>query len=71
MAAAGPTKAELQETLDQVASIVEDMLDPTLTRKEVVEKAQELDSLINGDDSDDEDEDSDEDADGEADEDDE
>src|SRR3954452_8708650 len=43
-----PTNRELQDTLDDVATKVAQMLYPTLTRKEVVVIAQELDEVING-----------------------
>jgi hypothetical protein len=62
MAAGSPTKAELQETLDQVGESIADMLDPSLTRKQLVEKVKDLDELVNGVDVEDEDEDADGDA---------
>ena len=37
---------EQSELIDQVASLVSDMLDPILTREELVEKLQELDDLL-------------------------
>lgn len=63
----GPTKAELQETLESVGSSILDMLDPALTREELVSKVKELDELVNGSDEDElfdnDDDDSDEDED--------
>jgi hypothetical protein len=51
--AKGPTRAELADTLDQVGDMITDALDPALTREEVVEKLQEIDDMLNGDDVDD------------------
>ena len=48
----GPTKDELQETIDDIGDIVTDALDPALTREEVVQKLQDIDDLLNGDDDD-------------------
>ena len=59
------TKAELQETVNEVADKISEMLDPALDRKEIVEKLQELDEMLNGSDDDD---DADDDADDESDE---
>jgi hypothetical protein len=62
--AKGPTRAELADTLDQVGDMITDALDPALTREEVVEKLQEIDEMLNGDDVDDtDDSDADDDAD--------
>jgi hypothetical protein len=52
----GPTKAELQETLDQVGETIADMLDPSLTRKQLVDQLKDLDELVNGIGEDDDDE---------------
>lgn len=60
------TKRELEDTLDDVNGLLEDALDPALTREEVIQKLQAMDDLINGDD-DDEDDDEDEDEDGDSD----
>lgn len=49
----GPSKTELEDTLDQVGDMITDALDPALTREEVVEKLQEIDDMLNGDDEDD------------------
>lgn len=57
------TKAELQETLDEVAAKVEELLDPKLTRKELVMIAEELDEIVNGPEEEDDDEEDDETAD--------
>lgn len=59
------TKAELQETLEGVENLVDEALDPELTREELVAKVKEISGLISGEDEDevgdDEDEDEDED----------
>jgi hypothetical protein len=55
----GATKADLQDTIDQIGDIVVDALDPTLTREDVVAKLQEIDELINGEDDDSDDDDDD------------
>ena len=52
------TKKELQDSLDEVGNQIMEMLDPSLTRKEIVERLQELDSFVNGDDEEDEEDDS-------------
>jgi hypothetical protein len=53
------SKAELQSTVNDAADKVSEMLDPELSREDLVRKAKELDSILNGDDDDD-DEDEDE-----------
>jgi hypothetical protein len=55
--AAGPTKQELQESIDEVAEKVEQLLDPILTREQLVEGLQEIDSLISGEEDEDDDND--------------
>ena len=52
MAQGSPTKADLEETIDQVTDLVTDALDPALTREEVIEKLQEIDGILSGDDDD-------------------
>jgi hypothetical protein len=47
------TKKELQDTLDEVGSRISDMLDPALSREQLVEQLQELDEMLNGSDDDD------------------
>lgn len=42
------TKKELEDTLDEVSNKVTEMLNPALTRKEVVVLVQELDQIVNG-----------------------
>ena len=37
-----PTKADLSETLDSIADLAEEALDPELTREELVQKVKEL-----------------------------
>jgi hypothetical protein len=51
---------DLQATLDQVGDIVDDALDPAMSREEVIEKLQEIDGIL-GEDEEDEEEDEDED----------
>jgi hypothetical protein len=64
----GPTKADLEAALDQVADTLDEALDPRLSREEVVEKLAELRDQIAPDDDDDEDDsDSDSDTDDEDD----
>lgn len=58
--ASTPTKVELQQTLNDVGGRVIDMLDPSLTRRQIVEGLKELDEMLNGvDDEDDEEADDD------------
>jgi len=64
MALNGPTKKELENLLNDVGDKLQEMLDPALTREDLVTLVQELDSQINGDDDeDDEDQDEDDDSD--------
>jgi hypothetical protein len=51
------TKQELATTLDQAADLVDEALDPELTREELVGKVKELSDLIAGEEPDDDDED--------------
>ena len=44
----GPTKAELSDTLSQVADLAEEALDPELTREDLVSKVKELADLASG-----------------------
>jgi hypothetical protein len=53
---AATTKQALQDTLDEASTKVEEMLNPTLTRKELVILAQELDEILNGSDDQEDDE---------------
>ena len=55
--------AQLQSVLDDVASRVSDMLDPSLTREDIVKQLQELDDLLTDSDDEDEDEDDEDDSD--------
>ena len=43
-----PAKAELEDTLEQVADLVDDALDPELTREELVSKVKEISGLVTG-----------------------
>jgi hypothetical protein len=66
MAQNGVTKGDLQDTLDQVGDMIVNALDPSLTREDVIQKLQEMDDLVNGDDDEidvDDDDDSDDDDD--------
>ncbi len=49
------TKAQLEAVLDQVADLVEEALDPELTREELVAKVKEIESLVSDEDDDAED----------------
>jgi len=57
------TKAELVETVEQLEDILDDALDPKLTREEVVEKIEEGYALVAGEEDDDEADEADEDED--------
>lgn len=59
----GPTKADLNDTLDQVQNMLDDALDPELSREELVAKVKDAYNLVAGDDADDQDEDDDSDDD--------
>ena len=48
MANRSVTKQQLQNTLDEVGEQVGDMLDPALSREQIVERLQELDEMLNG-----------------------
>jgi hypothetical protein len=59
-AVAGTTKAELEQALDSIEEILDDALDPELTREDVVAKVKQAYDIACGDDSnDDSDDDSD------------
>lgn len=51
------TKNEMVETLDQAADLVDEALDPELSREELVGKVKELSDLISGEEPEGEDED--------------
>ncbi|HEX3748064.1 MAG TPA: hypothetical protein VHW09_29235 [Bryobacteraceae bacterium] len=55
----GPTKAELTDTLSEIADLAEEALDPELSREEVVAKVKELADIASGN-GDDEEEEADE-----------
>jgi hypothetical protein len=55
MANGTTSKADLQDTLDQISDIVADALDPASERADFVAALQEIDSLTSGDDGDDSD----------------
>jgi hypothetical protein len=50
---AGPTKAELSDTLDELEQLLEDALDPELSREKLVGKIKEAADLISGEAEDD------------------
>jgi hypothetical protein len=41
----GPTKAELTERIDDIEDLLEEALDPELTREELVSKVKEIQSV--------------------------
>jgi len=54
---AGPTASEMSDTLDQIADLAEEALDPELSREEVVAKVKQLADLAAGEDEDEDDDD--------------
>ena len=44
----GPTKADLTDTISEIADLAEEALDPELSREEVVAKVKELADLASG-----------------------
>jgi hypothetical protein len=52
----GPSRADLSDTLDSIADLAKEALDPELTREEVVQKVKEIADLASGE-TDEEDED--------------
>ena len=57
---ATPTKADLEDQLDQIAAKAEEGLDPELTREQVVSVLKEISDIADADDDDDDEEDDDE-----------
>jgi len=57
---ASPTKAELTGTLDELTELLEEALDPELTREELVDKVKEAADLASGEAEEPEEEDEDE-----------
>jgi hypothetical protein len=47
---------EQQDLIDQIGDIIDESLDPILTREEIIEKLQQIDDLLEGEDEEDEDE---------------
>jgi len=45
---AGPTKAELQDTLDEVCDLLDEALDPELSREDVIVKVKDAYNLASG-----------------------
>ena len=51
-----PTKADLQEIIDQAVDLVEEALDPELTREDVVSKLKEISDVLSDEDVEEEEE---------------
>ena len=51
------TKAELEDALTGVEDLVDEALDPELTREELVAKVKAISELVSGDEDDDDDDD--------------
>jgi hypothetical protein len=51
----GPTKAELTERIDDIEDLLEEALDPELTREELVSKVKEIQTVASGEAEEDED----------------
>ena len=45
---AGPTKAELTERIDDIEDLLEEALDPELSREELVSKVKEIQTVASG-----------------------
>jgi hypothetical protein len=45
---AGPTKAELADRIDDIEDLLEEALDPELTREELVSKVKEIQTVASG-----------------------
>jgi hypothetical protein len=58
-----PTKPELEDTLDEVCDLLDEALDPELSREEVIVKVKEAYDLASGEGDEGEDEDEDDDQD--------
>jgi len=57
MAASGPTKAELQDTIDSAISVLNDAYAPESTREELATAVGQALDILNGEDEDEDDED--------------
>jgi hypothetical protein len=55
MAANATTKADLQDVIDQASELVDDALDPELTREDVVSKLKDISDVLSGDSEDEDD----------------
>jgi len=44
----GPTKSELQDTLEEVCDLLDEALDPELSREDVIAKVKEAYNLASG-----------------------
>ena len=51
---AGPTKADLANRIDDIEDLLEEALDPELTREELVSKVREIQTVASGEAEDDE-----------------
>ena len=58
--ATGPTKSDLQETIDAAVEVLEEAYDPESTREELAAAAGKALDILNGEDDDHDDEDDDE-----------
>ena len=56
MAGNGPTKRDLEDSLDQISDLVDEALDPELTREELVAKVKEIAAVANGEEEEEEEE---------------
>jgi hypothetical protein len=54
--AQGPTKAELEQMVDEVADLANEALDPSLTREEVIDKVKAIADLVGDEDEEEEEE---------------
>ena len=54
------SKRQLQDTLDQVGSKISELLNPALSREDIILSLQDLDDLVNGSDDEDDSEQEDE-----------
>ena len=43
------TKAALEQTIDHISEVIDEALDPELTREELVSKVKEISDLVNDD----------------------
>jgi phage-related protein len=55
-----PTKSELQDTIDEVCDLLDEALDPELSREEVIAKVKDAYNLASGEGDEDEEDDEEE-----------